>query len=219
MSYHLPLLTSALLGLSLLAFPAVGGGERVDIGRFSAGDLTGWETGVYDGRTRYELRPVDDRMVLYADSRGTASGLYYQTHVNLDRTPYLNWSWKVDNILDNPDERERSGDDYPARLFVVFSDGLSFWNAQVIDYVWSSSQASGSEWPNAYAANVRMIAVHAGSADVGRWVSEKRNVLADYRHLFGARPGAVDVVALMTDTDNTQLSAQAWYGDIWFSED
>lgn len=175
---------------------------------------------IFSGKTSYVLRSADDRLLaLHADSQGTASGLYFQTRVDLRKTPYLNWSWKVENLLAGHDERSKSGDDYPARIYVVFSDGLFFWRTLAINYVWSSNQPIGSQWPNAFTANAQMIAVHAGKDDLGRWVSEKRNVLVDYHHLFSGEPGIVDAVALMTDTDNTHLSAQAWYGDIWFSSD
>lgn len=206
-----------LLGV-LLVLPAWGEESRIPIGRFSQGDLTGWQPKVFSGKTHYELRSIDHRRALYAKSHGTASGLYFKTHVDLHKTPYLNWSWQVENILPGHDERSKGGDDYPARLYVVFSGGLLFWRTLAINYVWSSNQPTGSQWPNAYTANARMIAVHAGKADLGRWVREKRNVLADYRRLFGADPGPVDAVALMTDTDNTHLKASAWYGDIWFSD-
>jgi hypothetical protein len=62
-----------------------------------------------------------------------------------------------------------------------------------------------------------MIAIQGSGGLQGQWVSEQRDVLADYRRLFGEEPGEIAAVALMTDTDNTGLSARAWYGDIWFS--
>ncbi len=217
MSRGTPCRMALLLGGCLLAATATADTVRIGIGRFSAGDLAGWQPKVFAGETRYVLQSVDQRRVLYADSRGTASGLYYRTRVDLARTPDLNWSWKIANVLSGHDERSKAGDDYPARLYVAFSGGALFWRTRVINYVWSSNQPVGSEWPNAFTANARMIAVHAGAADVGRWISEKRNVLADYRRLFGEEPGPVDAIALMTDTDNTGRSARAWYGDIWFS--
>jgi len=207
-----PCLVALLLASSAMAYH-----DRIVIGHFSAGDLAGWQPKVFAGKTRYALQSVDNRVVLYADSRATASGLYFRTHVDLARTPYLNWSWKIDGLLLGHDERTKSGDDYPARLYVVFSGGLMFWRTRAIDYVWSGNQPVDSDWANPFTANARMVAVHAGPADVGRWVNEKRNVMADYRRLFGSVPGPVDAVALMTDTDNTGLSARAWYGDIWFS--
>lgn len=212
-------LVALVLTTTFYASPVCSGNDRIEIGRFSTGDLSGWQPKIFSGKTHYVLRLADDQLLaLYADSQGAASGLYFRTRVDLRKTPYLHWSWKVENLLaDHDDERSKTGDDYPARLYVVFSGGLFFWRTLAINYVWSSNQPVGSQWPNAFTANARMIAVHAGKADLGRWVSEKRNVLDDYRHLFSVESGPVDAVALMTDTDNTQLRAHAWYGDIWFS--
>ena len=70
---------------------------------------------------------------------------------------------------------------------------------------------------SAFTGNAGMIAVESGVDRIGHWVSESRDVLADYRRLFGEEPGRVDAVAIMTDTDNTGAATTAWYGDIWFA--
>ena len=190
---------------------------RIDVARFSRGDLDGWYPKIFSGETRYTLEPGNGRFVLRAESRATASGLYHEMRVDLEETPILNWSWRVDNVLSGNDERSREGDDYPARVYVVFSGGMAFWRARAVNYVWSSHQPVGSTWPNAYTGNARMIAVQSGSTRVGKWVSERRDVRWDYIRQFGRDPGPVAAVAIMTDTDNTGGMATAWYGDIWFS--
>jgi hypothetical protein len=213
MSRKIGLSTLALLAPFVLAAAAL----RLDVARFSAGDLDGWQSKSFAGETRYTL--VDEQGVrgLRADSDGTASGLYREVAVDLRRAPVLHWSWKIAGVLDGNDERTRAGDDYPARVYVVFSGGLRFWRTRAINYVWSSHQPVGSEWPNAFTANARMIAVDSGDGRAGEWVTHSRDVREDYRRLFRAEPGRVDAVAIMTDTDNTGQSATAWYGDIWFS--
>jgi hypothetical protein len=202
---------------SLLIALALAADARVDIGRFSADNIDGWHAKVFAGETSYEIAVDEGRRALRAVSAGTASGLYREVAVDLNETPVLNWSWKIENILDGNDERTRAGDDYPARVYVVFSGGLRFWRTRAINYVWSSHQPAGSEWPNAFTVNARMIAVDSGGDRRGEWVMHRRDVHADYRRLFRAEPGKVDAVAIMTDTDNTGQSAIAWYGDIWFS--
>lgn len=203
-----------LLALMVTALAASGAG--VDIGRFSAGDLEGWQQKSFAGETRYSLERDGDRLALRAVSEGTASGLYREVAVELEQTPVLYWSWKVDGLLEGNDERTRAGDDYPARIYVVFSGGLRFWRTRAINYVWSSHQPAGSEWPNAFTANARMIAVDSGAGRVGEWLAHRRDVGADYRRLFGEEPGKVSAVAIMTDTDNSGQQAAAWYGDIRF---
>lgn len=192
--------------------------KRVDIARFSQNDLNGWQSKIYAGETHYTLKNNNGKIVLHAESRAAASGLYREIKIDLDKTPILNWSWKVDSLLVGNDERTRAGDDYPVRIYVVFSGGLSFWHTRAINYVWSNEQPVGSNWLNAFTSNTCMIVVESGSKWVGQWVSERRDVRADYRLLFGEEPGQVDVVAIMTDTDNTGSMTTAWYDDIWFSE-
>lgn len=208
---------SLITALLPCAWIASAGADRIEVGNFSAGKLDQWNAKAFAGKTDYTLAADDGRRVLLADSRASASGLYREIAIDLKQTPVLNWSWKVNNLLTGNNERNKSGDDYPARLYVVFSGGLMFWRTRAINYVWSSNQPKGSEWPNAFTSNARMIAVRGGGELQDQWVQEQRDVLADYRRLFGEEPGEIAAVALMTDTDNTGLSARAWYGDIWFS--
>jgi len=201
--------------LTILAVSAAA--STLLVGDFSAGDLSGWQTEKFEGETRYRLVEQDGRQVLRADSAGTASGLYREMTVDLDKTPYLNWSWRVANVLDNVDERSKGGDDYPARVYVVVSGGIVFWRTRALVYVWSSNQPVGSTWRNAYTSNARVMALRSGEQKVSQWVSEKRNVKADFQRLFGDEIDHIDAVAVMTDTDNSGQAATAWYGDIYFS--
>ncbi|HRD50349.1 MAG: DUF3047 domain-containing protein [Candidatus Competibacter sp.] len=208
-----------MLGAALLAISTWAGAanEELIIGRFSAGDLNEWQSKAFQGETRYRLMEQDGRRALFADSQGAASGLYREIQVDLNRTPWLNWSWRVDKVLNGVDERSKAGDDYPARVYVVASGGAAFWKTRSLIYVWSSNQAVGATWNNAFTGNARMMALRSGMKDAGGWVSEKRNIRADFRQLFGEDLHQIDAVALMTDTDNSGQSAAAWYGDIYFT--
>lgn len=201
--------------LPLLAWAA---SERVAISNFAQGDVSGWKSKIFAGATRYTPQRTDGKPALRADSSAAASGLYREIRVDLGKTPILHWSWKIEHVLPGADERTRAGDDYPARVYVVFSQGLQFWRTRAINYVWSNRQPIGSSWPNAFVGNARMVAVESGSDRAGTWVSERRDVRADYRRLFGEEPGSADAVAIMTDTDNTGSTVTAWYGDLWFGE-
>jgi hypothetical protein len=203
----------------LLPLLATADDSRIDIGRFSAGELTGWEEKVFLGHTDYRLVENSGTTVLRATSDGSASGRFKKVAVDLGNTPVLHWSWRVDNLLQGVDERSKAGDDYPARVYVVFSGGLLFWRTRAINYVWSSNQPLGTTWDNAFTANAKMVAAASGEARLGQWVMQRRDVAADYRRLFGEEPGTVDAVAIMTDTDNSGRQATAWYGDIWFASE
>lgn len=180
-------------------------------------DISDWEKKEFSGETSYELAKVDKRHVLRASSNASASGLVRDIDVDLNKTPYLNWSWKVDAILDNVEEKTKAGDDYPARVYIMVSDGFFFWQTRALSYSWASKQPKGSSWPNAFTDNATMVAVQSGDERVGEWVQEKRNVLDDIKNLLGIDATSIIAVAIMTDTDNSKQSASAYYGDIYFT--
>lgn len=181
-------------------------------------DLAGWQTRIFDGETRYEMVNVDGRRALRADSAGSASSLYREIDVDLDATPIIEWTWRVDETLGDLDERTREGDDYPARVYVIWKHPLFFWKSRAVNYVWSNAQPVGATWPNAFTDANRHIAVRSGEVDTGRWLTERRDVREDFRRLFGESVDRIHGVAIMTDSDNSGGSVTAWYGDIRFAE-
>ena len=206
-----------LLFLSLAIGSGVAGAESVEVLR--NGDIAGWEEKVFKGKTRYETVAQDGRTVVRATSRGTASGLFFRRRIDLDRTPILRWTWRVDATLGDIDERTRAGDDYSARVYVIRSHPVFLWRTRAVNYVWASARVPGETWPNAYTDASRHVAVRSGDAHAGRWVSERRDVRADFRALFGESVRYVDAVAIMTDTDNTGAAAVAYYADITFASE
>lgn len=191
--------------------------SEIRIANFSAGELDQWEEKSFAGNTHYELIDSERGKVLAAMADGASSALVRKVRVDLEKTPYINWSWQVQNTYRDNDERSKQGDDYPARVSVVVSGGLFFWRTRVINYVWSSHQPEGSRWPNAYTANSRMLAVRSGDKQLGQWLHERRNVRDDLRQFFGKDISRIDAIAVVVDADNTQQSAKANFGDIWFS--
>ncbi|MCB2184879.1 MAG: DUF3047 domain-containing protein [Deltaproteobacteria bacterium] len=206
------------LALGGAAPRAAAAGQEERVGNFSAGDLAGWKTQEFQGQTRYDLVRGPHGKVLFAQSDGTAGGLYREVSVDLKVTPVLNWSWKVRNILEKGNAWTKEGDDFPARVYVIF-DAFFPWNRTSICYVWANRLPKGEFTGNPFAPdNVKTLAVESGPALVGRWVTEARNVPEDYRRLFQEEPPPVRGVAVMTDTDQTGGEAEAWYGDISFSQ-
>ncbi len=181
------------------------------------GNLSQWEQKSFVGNTFYTTVTQFDRQVVMAVSDTTASGLFYEHEIDLEKTPNLNWSWRIDNLIVGNNERDKNGDDYPARIYALVSGGVLFWKTRAINYVWSNNQAVETHWPNAYTGKARMLAVRSGSRHVGDWLSEKRNVREDFRRLFGQDVTKIHAIALMTDTDNTRQRATAYYGDIYFT--
>jgi hypothetical protein len=221
-AYSKPLhpLAAALAGWLLTsALAAEPEAHRVTVATFSAGSLAGWKEESFAGNTEYRLltSPDGGPTALRARTRDAASGLYREVRIDLTRTPWLHWSWRVEDVYRGLDESRKEGDDYPARLYVVVSGGLLFWNTRALSYVWSSSRPVGSHWPNAYTANARLLAVESGPERLGHWRHYRRNLREDWLQLFGEEIDEIDALALMSDSDNGGQSADAWYGDIWFS--
>lgn len=194
------------------------GQTDVVVGDFSSTGLVGWIEKSFSGKTDYRIVETDIGKAVKAISADSASGLFREIKVDLEKTPCLTWTWKVDSVLEGLDEKTKSGDDYAARVYVIFSDSLFFWNTKTFSYVWSGAQPTGTAWANAYTANATVVAIQSGRDKVGRWVSQSRNVADDYHRFIGGAIRHVDGVAIMTDTDGSGRSATAWYGDIRFTE-
>jgi hypothetical protein len=188
------------------------------VGAFSDSDLSGWKEKVFDGATVYSLEEEGGRVVLQARSEDSASALAKKQRINLADFPYLNWSWRIDAALDSGDERTKSGDDYAARVYVIFDAGIFPWQLKAVNYVWAGRMERGAVWENAFAGkNAMMVAVRNRLDRPSVWLAEKRNIKEDLKTLFGADVDWIDGVAIMTDTDNSDGFAEAWYGDIFFS--
>jgi hypothetical protein len=197
--------------------PVLAAPERIPA--LSLPSLKGWEENSFVGHTHYEVVQNDGQYALKATSDKSASGYVRKMKVDLTKTPYLHWSWKAENILHNVDERTKSGDDYPARIYVVISGGLFFWRTRALNYVWSSNQSANSHWVNAFTSNAICIAQESGATHLGEWITEKRNILADIKRYLNMDATHIDAVAIMTDTDNSGQSATAYYRDIYFSSE
>lgn len=208
------------LFLATNGFSVASAEERLVIADFSSRSLVGWEQKVFSGETRYDLYELDQQTVLRAVSEDAASGLVKKIRVDLKQTPYLNWRWRTESRLEGMNERQKSGDDYVARIYVVVSGGLFFWRTLALNYVWSSNQVKGELWPNAFAGdNAIMLAVRSGEDDRSTWYRERRNVYEDMKRFYGKEIRFIDAIAVMTDTDNSHSRSVTYYGDIYFSSD
>lgn len=205
-----------LLAVVILFAPFVGRADEIKISRFSSEGLTGWETRSFKGNTEYKLTEASGRIVVKAASRAAASGLIKKIHFDPRKYRFLRWSWKIAHTIKDGDERTKAGDDYAARIYVVFT-GRFFWQTKAVNYIWANKLSKGEFASSPFTAGSRMIAVETGNEKAGQWVNEERDLVADYRLLFGTEPPEAEAIAVMTDTDNTGGAADAWYGDITLS--
>lgn len=186
--------------------------------RFAPEAMVDWEPHSFNGRTRYQLVTRDGRAAVRAEcDGGTGSGLVLRRKIDLRATPVVAWRWRVDAVYSGLDPHSQSGDDYPARLYVVDEHSVLRWRTRAINYVWANSQPQGSDWPNPFTDKAHMVAVASG-APTGNdgWHTAKRNIRADFERFHDRELDSVNAVAIMTDCDNAGQSTEAWYGAIRF---
>lgn len=185
--------------------------------------------------THYRLVEADGQVVVQAKADASASGLIRRISIDPKEYPIVQWRWKVSNVLQKGNVHRKDGDDYPARLYILFEydpDRLGFFERlkyetaklfygaypplASINYIWASNAPEGLVVPNPYADRSMMVVVQSGEKNLNRWLTEERNIYEDYRRVFKDEPPMISGVAIMTDTDNTGESATAYYGDILF---
>jgi hypothetical protein len=208
-----------LLTMYLPLLPAAWA-QTIQVGTFSASEFADWTEKSFKGHTLYELvkDPEIGKTVVQAQTQGAASGRFKKVKIDLVKTPFLNWSWKIDKPYAGIDENTKTGDDFPVRVYVVVERGLFGISTLALNYVWASKNPVGTSWPNPFTAQARMLALDSGAADAGKWVGHKRNVREDLKAAFGDDFTEIHAVAIMTDGDNSRQQARAWYGDISFSD-
>jgi hypothetical protein len=228
-------LTLAALVLGLSAFAP---GDYV-VASFSnmspGGTINGWEAmSLGDApRSAYALVRDGGTTVVRGRADGSASGLVRRIDLDANRFPILTWRWKAENVISGGNIRRRGGDDYPARIYITFDydpGDLSFGDrvkyralralgyddipVRALSYVWANRSGETEIVPNAFTDWVQMVPVRSGSAGLGQWQTERRDVVRDYRAAFGEDPPPISGVAIMTDADNTGGAATAYFGDI-----
>ncbi len=182
----------------------------------SADNFFTWKSRSFEGQTQYTLMQDSSGPFVRADSQGAASARYRKQTINVGATPWLSWRWRLVQPVAPDDERSKSGDDFSARVYVVFAS--SFWPGSVrsLNYVWSHSESVGTSWPNPFTDKAQMIPLRQ-AGEPGIWRFERRNVVEDFRHYFGLDVSQIEGVAIMTDTDNSGGAAIADYASMRFS--
>jgi len=208
--YILALLIALFTLLAVDAIADISSEGTIQIAQFSEMNLDDWENKSFKGETQYSIQSEEQNSYLHAESMQSASALYKKIKVNIHETSFLNWSWRVDKALPKLNEKDKSGDDYAARIYVVFKTGYTPLSAKALNYVWSSNDVSDTHWPNAYTKKAIMIPLRSNQDEAGTWQHEKINIKEDLMQY-------IDGVAIMTDADNSQGTASASYGDIYFS--
>lgn len=183
---------------------------------FDVEDMLDWKNKRFDGETQYSLQSPDT--MIKAVSRDSASGLFFESEIDLQKTPVINWSWKVEKFPTVVDEKIKAGDDFAARVYIVVQDGWTFLSSRAISYVWSQQTVVDEAWANPYTGKRAMMISVESSTTTGVVKIQKRNVREDLKRLFGKDFKKIHAVAIMTDSDSSASSAEAFYSGITFTD-
>jgi hypothetical protein len=188
-------------------------------------------------KTPTVYRFVEDQgvVVLMAHAEAAASGLLAPVKFDINASPILQWRWKIANLIEGADNAVASREDSPVRIVLNFdgdrsqmslADRASSALAKRVTgrelpyaelmYIWSNRAPVGTVIANPHTHRVEMVVASSGPANVGQWVTLRRNVVDDFRRAFNEAPGLLFEVGVLTDTDNTGATVDAWYGDIRF---
>lgn len=206
--------------VSAFSFPVFASGDSektANVEMLTDADTSSWQEKTFKGHTIYEFMPDEGGITLKAQCNGTASAFYKGMAVDLTKTPYLHWSWKIDGTHSNLDDVSKGGDDYAARVYVVYRGEL-LWQINAMNYVWANKQEKDASWKNAYSERAMMIAQESGEPEnKDKWVNETRDVRHDFKEYFGLDVRRIEGVAVMTDCDNGGGTATGYYRDIVFT--
>ena len=172
----------------------------------------------YKGETTWTLGSNENGNFIKAEAEGMGSGLGKEVLIDLSKTPIINITWKVEKDLSGILENSKKGHDYAARVFVIKKTGSTALSNRAINYVFSSNNDVGKNWPSPYTKKSIDYVLSSTKNDLNTWVTVKANVKEDFMELHGIEVLDISGVAIMTDTDNSKLKAVSFYQNIYFSD-
>ena len=180
--------------------------------------LERWTHQEFDDRpaSRYSVADDGGNAVLRAVSARSASLLLRQIGDGSERTATrVSWRWRVDGTFrGGPSERTKAGDDYVARVFVLFGEPGLGPGTRALCYVWGASEPEGAGYPSPYADGVWTVVLRSGDDAAGAWIHEDRDVIQDYVRAFAEPPPPLAAIGIMSDGDDTGVGGTAWVDDI-----
>ncbi len=181
----------------------------------------GWVLKVWSGTPDVKL--IQDENpgagVLRMRSEKASVSIHRELKLDLKKFPLLSWKWKVTKLPEGADARKIESDDQAAGVYVVFPRFPSILNSQFIGYVWETSVPEGTILKSRKNPMVHYIVVRSGMDHLGKWITERRNVMDDYRSVFGSEAPKVGGIALMIDTDDTFSDAESFFAQVEFKRD
>ena len=170
-----------------------------------------------DNKTIYTVGSNDSGNFLKAVADNAASGLGKEVKIDLNKTPFINITWKIEKDLPGIDENTKKGHDYAARVFVVKKTGATPLSNRAMNYVFSSNSEGGFNSPSPYTKKSIDNVLASTKNNLNKWITVKANVKEDFKRFHDLNVDELDGLAIMSDTDNSKMKAIAYYQNIYFS--
>ena len=178
----------------------------------------GWK-GQNWGSPKYDFRIVTQggHKVLHLKSLGDGSTISKEVKVDVKTWPIIQWSWQAVTLPKGGDARKSATDDQAAQIYVTFPRFPSAVRSRIISYIWDTTAPAGSVFKSEKTGLVTYVVVRSGPADLGKWLTESRNVLEDYKKIYGEAPGEeVGAISISIDSNDTSSYAESYVGEILF---
>ena len=170
-----------------------------------------------DNKTIYTVGSNKNGKYLKAVANNAASGLGKELKINLSSTPFINITWKVEKNLDGIKESTKKGHDFAGRVFVIKKTGATALSNRAVNYVFSSNDSVGNNWPSPYTKKSIDNVLSTTKEHMNEWVTVKANVKKDFKKFHDLDVDEIDGIAIMTDTDNSKMTAITYFQNIYFS--
>ena len=170
-----------------------------------------------DSNTKYIIGDNENGNYLKAEANNAASGVGKEVKIDLNKTPYINITWKIEKDLKGIKENTKKGHDFSARVFVIKKTGATPLSNRAVNYVYSSNRNVGDNWSSPYTKKSRDYVLSTTKDNLNEWVTVKANVKKDFKRFHNLDVNELSGVAIMSDTDNSKMTAIAYYQNIYFS--
>ena len=170
-----------------------------------------------DNKTTYILGTNEKGNFLKSIAENAASGLGKEVKIDLNKTPFINITWKIEKDLSGIKENTKKGHDFAARVFAVKKTGATPLSNRAINYVFSSNSDVGLNWPSPYTKKSIDYVLSTTKENLNEWVTVKSNVKEDFKKFHNLDVNELDGLAIMSDTDNSKMKSIAYFQNIYFS--
>ena len=196
--------------------------ENVNIFKFTEQELSELDVRKVrgaDNKTVYTVGSNENGNFLKAVADNAASGLGKEVKIDLNKTPFINITWKIEKDLQGINENSKKGHDFAARVFAVKKTGATPLSNRAINYVFSSNSAVGQSWPSPYTKKSIDNVLATTKDNLNVWVTVKANVKEDFKKFHNLDVNELDGLAIMADTDNSKMKSISYFQNIYFSAD